>query len=404
MNIVVAGAGYVGLSVAILLAQYNRVTIVDVVEEKVQKLSMRESPIADTEIEEYLAKDELKLAATIDGRSAYAKADYVIIATPTNYDSTENHFDTSHVEEVIDEVLQVNSRAVIVVKSTVPAGYTESLCERYPHGKFLFSPEFLREGKALYDNLHPSRVIVGIPKTSESTEIAATAKQFAAMLEEGATEECVPQLLMNSTEAEAVKLFSNTYLALRVAFFNELDTFASERCLDSKTIIEGIGYDPRIGSHYNNPSFGYGGYCLPKDTKQLLASYDNVPQDIISAIVAANDTRKDYIANEIASLAKKQEGSSTAPVVGIYRLTMKSGSDNYRESSVQGIMDRLVGNGIEVLVYEPTLSLPSFHGCEVVNDLDLFKSRSDIIAANRWSSDLSDVADKVYTRDLFKRD
>lgn len=404
VNVVVAGAGYVGLSVSVLLAQHNSVTVVDVVEDKVRKLLRGESPIVDAEIKEYLAGAELDFNATTDGGTAYAQADFVVIATPTNYDPDKNHFDTGHVEEVIEEVLQVNPEAVIVIKSTVPTGYTESLCRRYPDGRFLFSPEFLREGKALYDNLHPSRVIVGVPKTQNEEALFNLAEQFASMLEAGSLEDSSPHMIMRSTEAEAVKLFSNTYLALRVAFFNELDTYASERHLDSRSIIEGVGYDPRIGLHYNNPSFGYGGYCLPKDTKQLLANFDNVPQNIIGAIVEANDTRKDYIADEIVSLAEERGNGDAKPTVGIYRLTMKSGSDNYRESSIQGIMERLSGRGLEVLVYEPTLDSPSFQGFEAVSDLDVFKNRSDVIAANRWSSDLSDVLDKVYTRDLFKRD
>ena len=406
MNIAVAGTGYVGLSLAVLLSQHNHVTAVDVVPEKVDLINRGLSPIADAEIEDYLANHELDLTATLDGAEAYRQAELVVIATPTNYDSDKNFFDTSFVEQVIELVLEVNPEAVMVVKSTVPVGYTKQLAERYPEGKFLFSPEFLREGHALYDNLHPSRIIVGVPSESPyAEELTAAAETFAGLLAEGSLDAETPVLIMRATEAEAVKLFANTYLALRVAYFNELDTYACVRGLDASQIIEGVGLDPRIGGHYNNPSFGYGGYCLPKDTKQLLANYDEVPQNLIEAIVEANRTRKDYIADEVLDRVTRlvYEGVSQ-PKVGVYRLTMKTGSDNFRASSIQGIMKRIKSRGVPVVVYEPTLDAEEFYGSEVTRDLDAFKRDCDVILANRWSEDLADAEDKVFTRDLFKRD
>ncbi|MFT8636963.1 MAG: nucleotide sugar dehydrogenase [Pseudoclavibacter sp.] len=405
-RIAVAGTGYVGLSLAVLLSQHHEVTAVDVVPEKIDLINHGESPIRDAEIEDFLAHRDLRLHATLDGAGTYRDADFVIVATPTNYDPQKNFFDTTYVEQVVDLVLKANPAAVMVIKSTVPVGYTESLVERYPQGRFLFSPEFLREGHALYDNLHPSRIIAGVPAGSAFTaELEAAARTFAGLLAAAAQDDDVPALIMRSTEAEAVKLFANTYLALRVAYFNELDTYASVRGLDTSQIIQGVGYDPRIGSHYNNPSFGYGGYCLPKDTKQLLANYQAVPQNLIAAIVDANRTRKDFVADEII---KRVLGDSAwrgpRPTVGIYRLTMKTGSDNFRASSIQGVMKRIKAKGITVIVYEPTLDAPDFFGSAVTHDLAAFKRDSDVIVANRWSADLRDVADKVYTRDLFKRD
>ena len=406
MNIAVAGTGYVGLSLAVLLSQHHRVSAVDVVPQKVEMLRRWESPIRDPEIEEFLARAKsgerpLNLHPTLDGEVAYREAELVVVSTPTNYDPKRNFFDTSYVEQVVELVLKVNPDATMVVKSTVPVGYAESLCERYPQGRFLFSPEFLREGRALYDNLHPSRLVVGVPTGApEGWDARAAAEGFAALLAEGAEEKDVPTLVMGSTEAEAVKLFANTYLALRVAYFNELDTYAEARGLDASRIIEGVCADPRIGTHYNNPSFGYGGYCLPKDTKQLLANYADVPQNLMAAIVEANRTRKDFVAEEVL---KRVEGLP-CPLVGVYRLTMKSGSDNFRASSVQGVMKRVKAKGVPVLVYEPTLADPEFFGSEVTHDLASFKSRCDIIVANRWSPELADVAGKVYTRDLFRRD
>lgn len=406
MNIAVAGTGYVGLSLAVLLSQHNHVIAVDVVSEKVDLINRGLSPIADTEIEDYLANHDLSLTATLDGASAYTEADMVVIATPTNYDSEKNYFDTRYVEQVIELVLQVNPSAVMVIKSTVPVGYTKDISERYPEGKFLFSPEFLREGHALYDNLHPSRIIVGVPSESlHREELEKAAVVFAELLAAGSLDAETPILVMRATEAEAVKLFANTYLALRVAYFNELDTYACVRGLDASQIIEGVGLDPRIGGHYNNPSFGYGGYCLPKDTKQLLANYDEVPQNLIEAIVEANRTRKDYIADEVLDRVAHLVYQGVAqPKVGVYRLTMKTGSDNFRASSIQGIMKRIKSRGVPVVVYEPTLSDDEFYGSEVVRDLDVFKGECDIILANRWSPELDSVRDKVYTRDLFKRD
>lgn len=404
--IAVSGMGYVGLSLAVLLAQHNTVYAVDVMPDKIEQLSRGVSPLRDVDIERFLAMRTLDLHPTVDGEVAYRAADTVIIATPTNYDSERNFFDTRYVEQVVEAVLSVNPLACIVIKSTVPVGYTEGLCARYPEGRFLFSPEFLREGHALYDNLHPSRIIVGAPQCTEyALELEQEAKRFASLLDEGSEKANPPILLMHSTEAEAVKLFANTYLALRVAFFNELDTYADARSLDARQVIEGVCLDPRIGTHYNNPSFGYGGYCLPKDTKQLLANYRDVPQNLVGAIVESNRTRKDYVAACIVKQVEKLADQGVEkPVVGIYRLTMKSGSDNFRSSSVQGIMKRVKAEGIPVVVYEPTLQEPTFFGSKVVDDLAEFKSYADVIVANRWSAELSDVEDKVYTHDLFRRD
>lgn len=394
MRIAIAGTGYVGLSMAVLLAQHNTVTAVDIVPEKADLINRRISPIADSEIQEYLSNRPLDLTATTDGDSAYRNAELVLISTPTNYDPDQNYFDTSSVESVIRQVMAVNPSAAVVIRSTVPVGFTESARVKHGCRRLLFSPEFLREGRALYDNLYPSRIVVGV--SQDDSQLRQTAEDFAALLREGAVKKDIPVRFMAPTEAEAVKLFANTYLALRVSYFNELDTYAQVRGLDTRAIIEGVCLDPRIGDQYNNPSFGYGGYCLPKDTKQLLANYRDVPQNIISAIVAANSTRKDFIAEQI--LARHPR------IVGIYRLTMKAGSDNFRQSSIQGVMKRIKAKGVEVVVYEPALREDRFFNSRVIRDLDEFKRVSDVIVANRYSDDIRDVPDKVYTRDLYFRD
>ena len=395
MDIAVAGPGYVGLSLAVLLAQNNSVKAVDIVPDRAELINQGKSPFADKEIEEYLAEKPLDLVATTDGKSAYRDAEFIIVATPTNYDEKRNYFDTSSIDAVLELVEKVNSSATVVIKSTVPVGYLSSVMSQYRIPNILFSPEFLREGRALYDNLHPSRIIVGTPKNC-SPELRQRAEHFASLLLEGAMDKEVPTLMVDSTEAESIKLFANTYLALRVAFFNELDTYAELHGLDTEQIIRGVGLDPRIGSHYNNPSFGYGGYCLPKDTRQLLANYQDTPNDIIAAIVAANNTRKDFVTHQILTHNPR--------LVGVYRLTMKVGSDNFRQSAIQDVMHRLSIAGVKIIVYEPTLREDSFDGITVVHDLKAFKSMSDVIVANRMADELYDCIDKVYTRDLFGRD
>ena len=399
MNITVVGTGYVGLANAVLLSQYNQVFAVDIDKDKIDKINNKISPISDKEIEHYLANKNLNLIATMDSVRAYQTADFVIICTPTNYDDEKNYFDTSSVESVIQQVLQINSRATIVIKSTVPVGYTKSLIDKFGTINIIFSPEFLREGHALYDNLYPSRIIIGLPHKENQLENKAI--KLLTLLKNGAIKENIPSMLINSTEAEAIKLFANTYLALRVSYFNELDTYCATKGLNTRSIIEGIGYDPRIGNHYNNPSFGYGGYCLPKDTKQLRANYKDVPENLISAIVSANDTRKDFISYEILKLAKIRQQT---PIIGIYRLTMKAGSDNFRQSAVIGVINRLLKFKVNVIIYEPTIQAETFNNCTIVNDFNIFVKTSTLVVANRYDQQLKHCHNKLFTRDIFSRD